>query len=205
MYVLVGAGGHAKVITDILQTNKFKIKGFIDDYLTEKTFMGYSLLGKTEDIPAIIESEPSLRFIISVGSNTARRHLVDKISRYGVMYGKVVHPSAVISNLVTIGDGTVIMPNSVINADTQIGSHCIINSGAIIEHECRLQDFVHVSPGALLAGSVKVGKGTHIGIGAKVIQNIEIGSNATVGAGAVIIRNVFNNTKVVGVPAREII
>jgi sugar O-acyltransferase (sialic acid O-acetyltransferase NeuD family) len=205
MYVLVGAGGHAKVITDILKSNNYPIKGFIDDHIKETSFLGYQVLGSMDTVSSLIEQDPSLSFIISIGSNAVRQKLADQLTKLGVTFGIAIHPSAIISESAEIGAGTVVMPNCVINAQAKVGEHCIINTAAVVEHECQVQDFVHLSPGALLAGNVKVGEGTHVGIGAKAIQNIVIGSHTVVGAGSVIIRDLPDQVKVVGVPAREIL
>ncbi|WP_394186941.1 acetyltransferase [Metabacillus halosaccharovorans] len=204
MYVLIGAGGHAKVITDILETNNYIIKGFVDDHMNEGNFLQYPLLGGIEVIPSLIEKYPDLKFIISIGSNSIRKQLAVKLTKLGVTFGTVIHPSAVISSRAKIEQGTVVMPNVVINSNVSIGEHCIINSSAVVEHDCHIRDFVHLSPGVLLAGNVTVGEGTHIGIGVKSIQNLQIGSNTVVGAGSVIIKNIPDNVTVVGVPARNI-
>lgn len=204
MYVLVGAGGHAKVITDILETNNCLIKGFIDDHVKEEQFLGYPVLGGSEVIPSLIEKDPDLKFIISIGSNSIRKQMADKLTKLGVTFGNAIHPSSVISDRAKIGQGTVVMPNVVINSHVSIGEHCIINSSSVVEHDCQIQPFVHLSPGALLAGNVTVGEGTHIGIGAKAIQNLQIGSNTVVGAGSVIIRDIPDDVTVVGVPAKYI-
>lgn len=204
MYVLIGAGGHAKVIIDILKLNNQDIKGVIDDNQEKSTFLDYPILGKVKDIPSLIKEDPEILFIISIGSNFIRKEIANKLEGIGASFGTAIHPSAIISSSVEIGNGTVVMPNSIINAGAKIGEHCIINSSSVVEHECELKDFVHISPGAMLAGNVKVGEGTHIGIGASVIQNINIGSNTIVGAGAVIIRDTSDNVKLVGVPAKEV-
>lgn len=205
MYVLVGAGGHAKVITDIIERNNCEIRGFIDDNFKGDQFLRYPVLGGIDAVPSLMEEDPSLTFIISIGSNPIRKKIAEKLMKIGVKFGSAIHPSAIISSRAEVGHGTVVMPNAVINSHVKIGKHCIINSAAVVEHDCRIHDFVHLSPGSLLAGDVTIGEGTHVGIGAKAIQNIHIGSNTVVGAGAVIVKNIPANVTVIGIPAKKML
>jgi acetyltransferase EpsM len=193
---LYGASGHCKVIIDILQKCNIKIDLIFDDYSSKTNILGYEIL-KTNQI----EIANSNNMIISIGNNKVRKRLANQLNS---SFATAIHPNALISKHITIGEGTVIMAGVIINPDTKIGKHCIINSGAIIEHDCIIEDFAHISPNAALAGGVEVGEGSHIGIGSSVIQGIKIGKWATVGAGAVIIKNVPDYAVVVGNPGKII-
>ncbi|MEK3854455.1 acetyltransferase [Cytobacillus sp. FSL H8-0458] len=203
MYLLIGGGGHAKVILDCLNANKEKILGVLDDNPAIKNVNGFPVLGRVARAPALLKEHGSkLKLIISIGNNKHREKIVLELHSYNPIYGKVIHPSAIVSASSFIDEGTVIMPNSVVNASAQVGKHCIVNTASVIEHDCSLEDFVHVAPGAHLCGNVKIGRGTHIGVGANVIQNISIGRNSIIGGGSNVITSIPDSVTAFGNPAR---
>lgn len=195
MIYLYGAGGHAKVIADILELNGIALGGYFDDDLTKKIwdYSGFSFPGFFD----LLTDE----LIVSIGNNKTRKKIAEKIK---AKYFTAIHPTAIVSPHSTIGIGSVVMGGTLINADTVIGKHCIINSSAVIDHECMLGDFVHISPNTTLCGNVQVAEGAHIGAGAIVIQGIKIGVNSVIGAGSVVIKDIPGNVVVVGNPARII-
>ena len=200
--VIIGAGGHAKVIADIIEKSKDIVLGFLDDNIEtgKKIICQYKVLGKIEDCLQIERQDNDVEFIIAIGNNSIRKQIANK---YKVKYYTAIHPSAQIGLEVNIQKGTAVMANACINTSAKIGKHCIINTGAIIEHDNEIKDYVHISPNASLAGTVKVGENTHIGIGAVVKNNIDICSNAIIGAGAVVVKNIEEEGTYVGVPARK--
>jgi acetyltransferase EpsM len=201
MFVIIGAGGHAKVISDILKANNEKVAGFYDDQ-PDVRLDGLKHLGKIKDIREGFSSD--FQYIIAIGHNRIREKIALDLQEIGVRFGTAVHPSAVIGSDATIGEGTVVMANGVVNHSSAIGSHSIINTAATVDHDCCIGDFVHVSPGAHLAGNVQVGKGTHIGIGSSIIQSLSIGVNVVIGAGSAVIEGIPDNSVAVGCPAKVI-
>lgn len=197
--VIIGAGGHAKSIAEIIIKSGDEIVGFLDDNKSIGTIIIESLdlkvIGKIDDCVKYNFVE----FIIGIGSNEIREKIANK---YNLKYYTAIHPSANIALDTQIGEGTVVMAGAIINTSAQIGKHCIINSGAIIEHDDTIENFVHISPGALLAGNVRIGMNTHIGIGATIKNDIIITSNTIVGAGAVVVKNIINSGVYIGVPAK---
>lgn len=200
--VIIGAGGHAKVIADIVVRSQDILLGFLDDNLEKekKVICNYKVLGKIEECIKLKEQNNEIQFIIAIGSNLIRKKIVEK---YKLNYYTAIHPSAQIGLEVKIEEGTVVMANACINSCAKIGKHSIINTGAIIEHDNIIENFVHISPQAALAGTVKVGESTHVGIGAIIKNNIEICSNCTIGSGAVVVKNIIEEGTYVGVPARK--
>ena len=202
--ILLGAGGHAAVIIDILKAQiangeKIKIKGLLDDS-NKKECMGYPILGSTLRVDDF--NEENTYFIIAIGSNEIRYNLSEK---YGhLKFFTAIHPSAIIGSQVNIGVGSVVMPNVVINANSQIGQHTIINTGAIVEHDNWIGDYVHLSPNATLCGAVRVKPLTHIGAGSTVIQGKMIGMQAMIGAGSTVITDIPDQVVAVGTPAKVI-
>jgi len=196
--ILIGGGGHAKVIIDCVRASGDEVFGILDDGLmVETAVLGAKVLGKTADY----ERYTDYPFLIAIGNNSVRQKIAEKLN---VRWATVVHPSAVVSPHAAIGGGTVIMPHAVINAGAVVGNHCIVNTGAIVEHDNCLGDYVHISPNAALGGTVRVGGGTHIGIGACVRNNTEICGGCTIGAGAVVVNNIDEIGTYVGIPARRI-
>jgi sugar O-acyltransferase (sialic acid O-acetyltransferase NeuD family) len=194
---LYGAGGHGKVILEILEASRVKVSGIFDDHPLGEYFLDYPLLGGYG--PEKLAPWDSL--IFAIGKNATRKRLAETLANPFVT---AIHPSVIISSRAAIGEGTVVMAGVAINSCAQIGRHAIINTNCSIDHDCRIEDYVHVSPGASLAGDVTVGEGAHVGIGASVIQGIRIGKWATIGAGAVIIRDVPDGAVVVGNPGKVI-
>jgi acetyltransferase EpsM len=190
---LYGAGGHAKVIIEILELSGIKVDGLFDDNDCIKSLLGYPV--------KFYQDESVSSLIISIGSNVIRRKVA---SQFDTKFELAIHPGAAVSKRAVIGDGTVVMPGVSINTQAVIGKHCIINTNSSVGHECVLADFVHISPNAALCGNVQVGEGTHIGAGAVVVPGIRIGKWCTIGAGAVIIRDIPDQCKIVGNPGKQI-
>lgn len=196
--VIIGAGGHGKVIADIALKNEYTEICFIDDN-AKGSCLGFPIVGTSSDLSGLNDGRTD--FVIAVGANMVRKRIAEM---YDLNWVSLIHPSAQIATDVQIGIGTVVMAGSVINQCTIIGKHCIINSGAVIEHDNVLEDYVHISPKAALGGTVHVGSCTHIGIGAGIRNNIEICENCTIGVGAVVVKNLTEEKVYVGVPARGV-
>lgn len=203
--VIIGSGGHGKVVLDILQLDQnIEVAGFIDDDLSRhgKNINGIQVIGGFSAIQNIFDKID--HGIVGIGDNLVRAVVFKKMLDFGLNAVAAIHPGAIIARTAKIGNGTVIAANAVINPDAVIEENCIINTGAIIEHDNLIAEHVHVSPGANIAGNVSIGKYSHIGIGASVVNGIVIGQNATIGAGAIVIKDVPDNAVVAGVPAKII-
>lgn len=196
--VIIGAGGHAKVIADIAIKNGYTNISFIDDRLKGEC-IGFPIIGTSAEIENFADENTD--FIIGIGDNATRKIIAEK---YNVNWVTLIHPSAQIAFNITVGKGTVIMPGAIVNVSANIGNHCIINSGAIVEHDNKIGDYVHISPKAALGGTVNVGVCTHIGIGAVVKNNIDICDNCVIGAGTVVVNNINYSGIYIGVPTRKI-
>lgn len=194
---IIGTGGHAKVIVDILLSNNQIITGVWDENYEIKSFMSFPVNGNLIEFKA----QQNDTAIICIGNNRIRKKVAESLN---IEFGKAIHSSSAIAKAVSIGEGTVLMANSSINIDSILGKHVIINTNASVDHDCLIGDYVHISPQAGLAGNVTVGEGTHIGIGASVIQGIKIGNWVTIGAGSVIIKDVPDFAVVCGNPGKII-
>mgnify|MGYP004500514059 CR=1 FL=1 len=191
--VIIGASGHGKVIADIAIKSGYEEIVFLDDNesLTECT--GFPVVGKSYQATDIDGAK-----IVAIGNAKVRERIQSTIKTV-----TLVHPDAVISRRVQIGEGSVVMAGVVINSDVTIGKGCIVNTGASIDHDCVLGDFSHISVGAHVAGACHIGERTWIGAGATVSNNVNICSDCMIGAGAVVIKDIDKPGTYVGVPAKE--
>lgn len=200
----MGAGGHAKVIVDILQQNmEYEVVGLIDQKGKEG-FWSIPVLGDDDDLPKLrIEMNVDYAFV-ALGNGMLREKVTQKVLAAGFELINVISKYAVVSNRVKIGIGTVVMPGAVINADVVIGDGCIINTNASVDHEDVIGAYTHIAPGCAISGKVTVGRQCLLGTGCRVIDEIAIGDNAIIGAGAVVIREIEGNCTAVGVPAKSV-
>jgi len=204
--VIVGAGGHGRVVLDILQrAGQHRVCGFIDSNpeLWGRRVDGVPVLGGPDLLPEL-PARGITGAIVAIGDNGVRRQFADLIDSVGLQLVNAIHPSANLARTVTLGRNVVIAAGALVCAHCQIGDSVILNTGCIVDHESMIGTAAHICPGVKLAGHVTVESGAFVGIGATVIQNIRIGYDAVVGAGAVVIRDVEPMTTVVGVPARVI-
>ena len=191
--VIIGASGHGKVIADIAVRNGYEKIVFLDDDKEIKECAGYPVVGCTCDAICFDADK-----IIAIGNSDVRAKFQEKFETISL-----VHPDAVISRRVTIGEGTVIMAGAVINSDVVIGDGCIINTCSSVDHDCVIEPYSHVSIGAHIAGACKIGRKTWVGAGATVSNNITICDNCIIGAGAVVVHDIKSPGVYVGVPAKK--
>jgi len=204
--VIIGAGGHGRVVADIIahSRNREAVFGFIDDNaaLWGGDISGIPILGSLYRLKLICRQHTGLSVIVAVGNNSARQKIVTELKGYGIKYTNSIHPRAVIAGDVKMGVGVMVMAGAVINTGAIIGDHSIINTGATIDHDCILADFIHISPGVNLAGKVKVDERAHVGIGAAVLPGLRIGCGSMIGAGSVVVQDIPAEVVAKGVPAR---
>jgi sugar O-acyltransferase (sialic acid O-acetyltransferase NeuD family) len=204
--VLLGGGGHAKVLIDLINTSgQFRISGILDTQLEVGTkVLNVPVLGD-DDLLSVLYSNGIRNVCISIGSvkdNARRRILFDKVKQMGFLVPYLLHPQAIIvSKNVHFSEGVQIMAGVNVQTDSLFKENTIINTGAIIEHDCNIGSHVHICPGAIISGGCTVGDGTFIGAGATIIHEIDIGKCVTVAAGAVVVKDVPDRLMVKGVPA----
>ncbi len=203
--LILGAGGHGKVVLDILRAAKqHNPVGFIDAdrSLTGTTINGLPVQGAPNVLPKLRAKVKGA--IVAIGDNHTRRSYAAMVREHGLELVNALHPSAVVSAGVQIGRNVVVCAGGIVCVDVKLSDSVIVNTSAVVDHECEVGEAVHVCPGALLAGRVRVGAEAFIGMGAKVIQCLTIGDGAVIGAGAVVIEDIPAGATAVGVPARVI-
>jgi len=200
---VIGHGGHSKVVSDIIRSNKsYQIIGYLDNKYEEVQIINNEFCGPIRAAKQLIKHFTDVKFVIAIGDNKVRKAIVEQLELNFEYYATLIHPLASISPTAIIGHGTVVMPNSVINADAVIGNHCIINSCSVIEHDNRIEDFVHLCPNSTIAGTVELGEGACVGSGATIIPNKIIGEWTIIGAGATVIDHLPPHCLAVGTPAK---
>ena len=197
--IIIGAGGHGKVIADIGRKNGYKEILFLDDYAEQKNIGCYKIVGKSNQFV-----DYDCDMFVAIGNAAVRQKILEKIKAEGKTIATLIHPNAVIGEDVIIGKGTAIMAGTVINSGSVIGEGCIINTCASVDHDNRIGNYVHVSVGAHLAGTVSVEENTWIGIGAVVSNNLSICKDCMIGAGAVVVKDIKQAGVYVGIPARKV-
>ena len=195
--LIIGAGGHSKVIIDIIhELGNYTIAGIYDDNKTGY-FSGIKIIGKISEI----ENKKSDYFIIGIGNDKIRKKIADE---YQLKWATLIHPKTIIAKTATIKEGTVVCAGAIIQTEVEIGKHCIINTNCSIDHESTIGDYCSICPSSTICGQVKVSESSFIGANSTIIQTIEIGKECIIGAGSVVIRNIPNNSKAVGNPAKII-
>lgn len=200
--VLLGAGGHAKVVLENLQAQgEHRIVGALDPSPSVEELLGIPVLGGDEQLGPLRRAGVEYVFV-AVGDNRLRRRIGSQAVELGFRLANAIHPAATISPSARLGVGVAIMAGAVINAAAEVADLVVLNTGALIEHDCTVGPAAHLAPGAAIAGGVRIGEEAFLGTGARVIPGVQIGARATVGAGAVVIRDVPHDAVAYGVPAQ---
>lgn len=204
--IMIGNGGHARVLVDILLLQNREIIGYTAPEKEENPY-GLDYTGNDQFImeyfsPSDVEL---VNGIGSVSSTNLREKLYNEFKSQGYFFSSVIHPSAIIASTVKMGEGVQILAGTVIQPFAKIVDNTIVNTSASIDHDSIIGKHCHIAPGCVLSGSVHVGNGTHIGTGTTIIQNIKVGKNVLIGAGSLVIRDVEDNKVVYGCPAKEAI
>jgi UDP-perosamine 4-acetyltransferase len=205
--VIIGAGGHAKVIADALRAAGEPILGFTDeDPLTHGTrLLGLPVLGGDDVIAArSIDAVRLANGIGSIGSPTRRRDIYLKFRALGYAFVTIVHPRAVISPAAELEEGAQVMAGAVIQPGVVVGVNSIVNTAAIVDHDCVIGQHCHIAPGCVLSGGIVVGDECHVGTGATIRQGVKLGSRTVVGVGAAVVSDFGGEGTLVGVPARVV-
>lgn len=195
--ILLGAGGHAKVLLSLIKAINGTLLGVCDPVLASQgidKWRGIPIIGNDG---VLRELDPKAVGLVNGLGQTiqsqARQILYERYRAQGFRFPVLIHPTAWVDSSAMLHDGVQIMAGAIVQADTAIGENCIINTGARVDHDCHLGADVHIAPGAVLCGAVQVGAGAFVGCGANVIQGIRIGSNSIVGAGTTLVRNLESN------------
>ena len=202
--ILLGGGGHARVLLGMLRRLQVEVLGVVDPLLAVGSdWLGCRVLGGDDVVTGYgaeqIELVNGIGAMPKDAGNRAR--VFTHFSGLGYRFSSVIDPRAFVADDAELASGVQVMAGVIIQAGTIIAENCIVNSGAIVEHDCRIGRHVHIAPGVTLCGAVQVADEAHIGAGAVVIQGIAIGSRSIVGAASVVTRDV--GSRQIVYPARS--
>jgi sugar O-acyltransferase (sialic acid O-acetyltransferase NeuD family) len=195
--VVIGGGGHAKVVISTLRGAGCEVAAVFDDAPASwgARVSGVEVLGPVKSIP----EHPYHFGVIAVGDNRVRREIAGRVD---LRWLTAVHPGAYVDPSARVGPGAVVFAGAVVQPGAVVGDHAIVNSGAVVDHDCEVGRFAHVAPGVILAGAVRVGEGALLGVGTSVTPGVRIGAWSTVGAGSVVVRDLPDGVVAFGSPAR---
>jgi sugar O-acyltransferase (sialic acid O-acetyltransferase NeuD family) len=195
--LVLGAGGHAAVVVDILRKLNVNIIGLVAKGLPESNGVFDGLRCYLSDEDVLDFHYDDIVLVNAIGSlpgQDLRFKIHDKFKKLGYHFASLVSPNAIVSDYATLSEGVQVMPGAIINANSHIGEGSIINSGSIIEHDCVIGRHNHVAPGVSISGGVVTGDNVYIGTGASVIQGIHIGECSLVSAGVTVTKNLESNS-----------
>lgn len=205
-----GAGGHARVLLEILDAEgRYEIAGLLDanPVLHGKPTGSTRVLGGDELLPALAARGVRHAFmgLGSAADTRLRQRIFEQAKAAGLRFVAVIHPSAVLAPSAQTGEGCAILAGAVVGTGARLADNVIVNTRAVVDHDCRIESHAHIASGAVLAGDVFVGEGAHIGAGAVVRQGLRIGRRAVIGVGAAVVCDVPDEAVFAGVPARPLI
>lgn len=200
--LVIGAGGHAKVVIDIARAAGWNPVAALDPIGPGHHCAEVPVLGNDDLAPDLFRD--GLRFaVIALGSNRLRARIGEHLQAIGFQCPAVAHPGATLSPYACIGDGTVIMPGAIVNSHAHVGNFVIINTGAIVEHDCHIGTGAHIAPRSVMGGNVEIGDMVLFGIGAVARPEVTVEREATIGAGSVVVSRIAAGQTVTGAPARS--
>lgn len=206
--VIIGSSGHAKVIIDIVQKEgKFNIVGLVDPYraVGEQT-LEYSILGKEEDLPELMNDHSLKGVIVAIGDNFIRSKVAAEVKELcpALAFVSTIHPATSIAADVRIGEGSVIMAGATVNSCSSVGRFCILNTNSSFDHDSRMEDFASLAPNVTTGGNCHIDEYSAIGIGAVLTHGIDIGEHTVIGAGSLVMHSIESFVVAYGSPARVV-
>jgi sugar O-acyltransferase (sialic acid O-acetyltransferase NeuD family) len=196
--LILGAGGHAKVIIETARRCGYVPTAVFDD---DESLFGTEVSGVTvTNTIKSLAADTEAKAIIAIGSNRVRKLIAEKFKK--MSWITLLHPNAYICSSTRVGEGSLVCAGVVIQPDAVIGNHVIINTGAKVDHDCNIENYCHICPGAILAGGVKIKEGTMVGTGSSIIPLKSVGSWSTIGAGSVVVKDIPAKSRAWGVPAK---
>lgn len=191
--IILGGGGHASVLIDILSFMNSEVIGITDPLLEKGSLVnGVSVIGCDDRVLDFANSEVLLVNALGPRPKSSTREILSqKFINLGYQFLTLIHPRAYVSSSAKIEDGAQIMAGAIVQAQSHIGMLSVVNTGAIIEHDCSVGEYGHIAPGAILCGGVQAGSGVFVGCGAVVLENLRLEANSTIAAGVTLRRNLL--------------
>jgi sugar O-acyltransferase (sialic acid O-acetyltransferase NeuD family) len=202
--IIVGAGGHGRVVADAALSAGRRVLSFVDAQPPQAELLGLPVRQlEASQIPALA-AELGAELVVAVGDNWARKSLQTALAAADARLGSVLHPSCIVAASASLGPGVVILAGAIVGVAARIGAGSIINTGARVDHDANIGAFSHLSPGATLGGEVTLGEGTHLAVGVSVRNRISVGAWSIVGVGAAVVQDLPDHVLAFGVPAKVV-
>ena len=198
--MIIGAGGHAKVVADIVRKSGDTVVGFLDDDVNKqgREFFGAQVFGGVSEYARFAED---CVFILGIGNNLIRKRCAEEMA---CRWYTAIHPSAILGEGVQVGEGVCIMAGAIVNADAVLGRHSVVNTGAVVEHDVKIGNYSQICPNSTVCGMTEIGNEVWVGAGSTVIQCLSVCDGVTLGAGSTVFQNIEESGTYVGAPIRKI-
>ena len=191
--IIIGGGGHASILLDILLQQNREILGFVCPKIDSSRRIFSNIQHYSSDNDVLKWPKNSIFLVNGLGSlpkKSRREGIFEKFLALGYEFETVISSYSIVSPYAELANGCQIFPGAIVQTGAQIGENTIVNSGAIVEHDCKVGKSNHIAPNALLCGGVETQENVHVGAGATIIQSIHIGAHAIIGAGTTVINNI---------------
>ncbi len=199
--IIIGGGGHARVVSDAALAAGFNVVGYVD--LEEKSEMAtLTYLGPDDAALDLIDSASFILGLGELGPASLRPRVVGRYREFGARWATVVHPTAWVSPTATLGEGAFVSGQVCINSRARIGQHALVNTASVVEHDVILGDYCSLGPRVAVGGGASIGARTFVGLGASLRDHITVGDDCSIAMGGVVVGDVAPGQAVVGVPAR---
>ncbi len=203
--IIIGASGFGREVAWLVERinaveSTWNLLGFIDDNvdIQNQEVGGYAVLGTCE----CVANYPDAYFVCAIGAAQVRKTVIERLGK--VNYATLIDPSVMISNRVSIGEGTIICAGTILTVDIQIGKHVIINLDCTVGHDAVIHDYVTLYPSVNISGITDIGECSEMGTGSQLIQKINVGPRSIVGAGAVVVKSIVGCSTYVGIPCKKL-
>ncbi|GAB3414969.1 acetyltransferase [Massilia agilis] len=200
--VLLGGGGHGKVLLALAQAAALPVAGVCDPALAAggiREWFGVPVLGADDALDRLDPGAVSL--VNGVGQlprSSLREQVFAAARAKGFGFPPLVHPMAWVAPGVVLEEGAQVMAGAIVQPGARLGANTVVNTRASVDHDCAVGAHVHIAPGAVLCGGVHVGDHAFVGAGATLIQGVRIGVRAVIGAGALVVSDVDEGALVLG-------
>lgn len=204
--IVIGAGGHAKEILEILtRKNELDHLYFFDSINTNKDYLfdKFKILHILKEVLDIFAFDN--RFSLGIGHPEHRHRLAHEFQKLGGMLTSIISPDSCIGSWnCTLEKGVNVMSGVFVSNDVHIAEGTLLNASCHIHHDSDVGRYSEIGPGAMILGKVRIGDFSSIGSGAIILPGITMGNHVKVGAGAVVLNDLPDNQIVAGVPAKSL-
>jgi sugar O-acyltransferase (sialic acid O-acetyltransferase NeuD family) len=201
--IIIGAGGHAKVVAEAARLAGWSVLGFVDeinDVSGQRDFFGANLWANTA--AAIAANGEPADWFVAIGNNVARAQKILQMQESGMSLATIIHPTAVVSKHSRVGQASFVAALAHLGPDSVVGDGVIVNTSASVDHDCIVENFAHLSPRCVLGGHAYIGSRAWVGMGAVVRDRARIGADCVVGAASLVLHEAAAGEVVVGIPAK---